>query len=227
MYVRLLGPRQPLSRASQQQVINVTVFLSSLNPSTGKDVLAGFEDVVCASQKLPPVTNSVKLAAAKAGFAELEEQGIIARSSSPWVSPFYTVQKPDELWRPCDDYCHLNLVTQPNLYPPPQIEDLYSQLEGKTIFSKLALRKGYHQVPLANTDIKKMAVITPFGLFVYRSMAFGLWNAGQTFQRMMDQVLIPRVFIYLDDILVASSSKEEHWHDLCVILGRLQQHSLS
>ena len=134
------------------------------------------------------------------------------------------VMKPDGTWRPCGDYRRLNLVTKPDQYPPPHIEDLTSQLVGKVIFTKLDLKKGYHQIPVSQKDLLKTAVITPFGLFVFRRMPFGLRNAGQTFQRFMDQVLagVPHVFVYLDNLLVASDSTAEHEKDVKAVLDRLQ-----
>jgi hypothetical protein len=84
-------------------------------------------------------------------------------------------------------------------------------------------KKGYLQVPVKEEDIPKMAVITPFGLFEFTRMLFGLKNAGITFQRMMDQIFfdLPMVFVYLDDLLVASSSVEEHKHHLRQVLALL------
>ena len=127
-----------------------------------------------------------KLAAAKADFQQMEQQGIVRRSSSDWASPLHMVRKKDGSWRPCGDYRHLNLATKADLYPPPHMEDLSSKLAGMKIFSTIDLRKGYWQVPVREQDIKKTAVITPFGLFEFCRMPFGLRNAGQTFQRMMD-----------------------------------------
>ena len=83
----------------------------------------------------------------------------------------------------------LNLQTQPDLYTCPNIADLTSRLEGCTIFSKLDLRKGFHQIPVRPCDVHKTAIITPFGLWEFVLMPFGLWNAGQSFQQFMDEVL--------------------------------------
>ena len=169
-----------------------------------------------------------KLAAAKADFQQMEQQGIVRRSSSDWASPLHMVRKKDGSWRPCGDYRHLNLATKADLYPPPHMEDLSSKLAGMKIFSTIDLRKGYWQVPVREQDIKKTAVITPFGLFEFCRMPFGLRNAGQTFQRMMDSVLdgMPRVFVYLDDLLIASQDTELHKQDLQQVMKRLQQHGL-
>ena len=117
---------------------------------------------------------------------------------------------------------------KPDLYPPPYMEDLSAWLAGMTVFSKLDLRKGYYQVSVAASDVQKTAVITSFGLFEFRSMLFGLQNAGQSFQRFMDQVLegVPQVFLYMDDVLVASRNHVEHQEDLRRVLQRLEEHGL-
>ena len=81
------------------------------------------------------------------------------------------------------------MATKPDLYPPPHMEDLSARLAGMTVFSKLDLRKGYYQVLVAASDVQKTAVITPFGLFKFKRMPFELRNAGQSFQRFMDQML--------------------------------------
>jgi len=169
-----------------------------------------------------------KLQAAKREFEEMEQQGIVRRSSSHWASPLHMVRKSDGTWRPCGDFRLLNDATVPDRYTSPNLADLTARLEGCTIFSKLDLRKGYLQVPVAKEDVAKTAVITPFGLFEFLRMPFGLRNAAQTFQRMMDEVLsgLPWVFVYLDDVLVASRSEDEHEQHLREVLAQLQQHGL-
>ena len=190
-------------------------------------VIAEFPDVCNASKLLPPAKHAVqhvietsgrpvaskyrrldaeKLAAAKAEFLSLEQQGIIRRSSSSWASPLHMVKKPDGSWRPCGDFRRLNLQTEPDKYSVPNIADLAAKLHGARVFSKLDLRKGYHQVPVNPSDVQKTAICTPFGLFEFIRMPFGLKNAGQTFQRMMDNALgdLDFCFIYMDDLLIAS-----------------------
>jgi hypothetical protein len=118
----------------------------------------------------------------------------------------------------------LNAMTTPDRYTCPNIGNLTARLAGCRVFSKLDLRKGYHKVPVRPEDVEKTAMITPFGLLEYVRMPFGLRNAGQTFQRLMDQVLrgLDFCFVYLDDILIASSSEAEHVQHLAEVFQRLR-----
>ena len=97
--------------------------------------------------------------------------------------------KPDGGWRVCGDYRRLNTQTEDDKYPVRQLTDFTANLAGKKVFSKVDLFKGYHQIPVAPEDVKKTGVITPFGLFIFPCTPFGLKNAGQDFQRLMDELL--------------------------------------
>ena len=164
-----------------------------------------------------------KLRVAKAELNKLVELGICHKGRSAWSSPLLVTTKPCGGWRVCGDYRRLNAMTEDDQYPVRQLTDFTSELHGKSIFSKIDLLKGYHQIPVAEEDVGKTAVITPFGLFVFPCTPFGLKNAGQDFQRLMDEILgdIPRVFVYIDDILVASESKEQHLADLDIVFKTL------
>lgn len=169
-----------------------------------------------------------KLKAAKSEFRRMQDMGIIRPSSSPWASPLHMVPKDGEEWRPCGDYRKLNASTVADRYPVPLLQDFSAQLDGCKIFSKVDLVKAFLQVPVAEEDIPKTAVITPFGLYEYLFMPYGLSNAGQTFQRLIDSITrdLDFVFVYLDDILIASKSPEEHIRHLKSLFNRLVEHGL-
>jgi hypothetical protein len=168
-----------------------------------------------------------KLAAAKAEFLQLEKDGIVRRSDSLWSSPEHMVRKVDGSWRPCGDFRRLNMVTVAE-YPLPNMLDFVGKEAGCTIFSKIDLRKGYHQIPVHPADIQKTAITTPFGSFEYLRMPFGLMNAGTTFQWKVDRVVadLEAVIAYVDNMGVASRNAEEHAVHLRQLFTRLREHGL-
>ena len=169
-----------------------------------------------------------RYAVARKEFDQLLRLGVVRPSNSPWASPLHVVRKKDASFRPTGDYRALNHDTEPDRYPIPHAQDLFHRLPKATIFSKIDLYKAFYQILVAPEDVPKTAIITPFGLFEFLRMPFGLSNAAQSFQRFIDGILrdIPRVFAYVDDILVASETKEQHEADLARLFGVLQQHGL-
>ena len=181
-----------------------------------------------------------KLAVAKTEIEKLCKLGVCKRGKSEWASPLMVARKPCLSpckctpttpcggWRVCGDYRRLNTQTTDDKYPVRTLTDFNSDLLGKTIFSKIDLLKGYHQIPVNEEDVRKTGVITPFGLYLFPRTPFGLKNAGQDFQRLMDEILgdVPHTFVYIDDILVASENPQQHLEDLKRVFEVLDDNGL-
>ena len=161
-------------------------------------------------------------------LAELLEKGFIQPSHSAWGAPVIFVAKKSGDLRMCVDYRALNQVTVKDKYPLPRIDDLLDRLRGASVFSSLDSQSGYHQVRIADGDVPKTAFRTHKGLFEFRVLSFGLTNAPAVFQREMNKVFadLPFVLVYLDDILVFSTSAEEHAQHLKQVLALLRKHKL-
>ena len=141
--------------------------------------------------------------------------GRIRPSKSPYASPFFFGNKKDGKLRPIQDYRKLNQIMVPNKTPLPLIKEVIDRLNGAKIFSKMDIRWGFNNIQIKEGDEEKATFVTSEGLFEPTVMFFGLTNSPATFQTMMNAILRPvilegHVQVYIDDILVYTSTKEEH-----------------
>ncbi|GJQ98153.1 putative reverse transcriptase domain-containing protein [Tanacetum coccineum] len=161
---------------------------------------------------------------------ELSDKGFIRPSSSPWGAPVLFVKKKDGSFRMCIDYRELNKLTVKNRYPLPRIDDLFDQLQGSSIYSKIDLRSGYHQLRVRDQDIPKTAFRTRYGHYEFQVMPFGLTNAPAVFMDLMNRVCKPYldkfVIVFIDDILIYSKDEREHEEHLKAILELLKEEKL-
>nr|GEZ64382.1 putative reverse transcriptase domain-containing protein [Tanacetum cinerariifolium] len=161
---------------------------------------------------------------------ELSEKGFIRPSSSPWGVPVLFVKKKDGSFRMCIDYRELNKITVKNRYPLPRIDDLFDQLQGSSVYSKIDLRSSYPQLRVREEDIPKTAFRTRYGHYEFPVMPFGLTNAPAVFMDLMNRVCKPYldkfVIVFIDDILIYSKDEKEHEEHLKAILELLKKEEL-
>nr|XP_027121946.1 uncharacterized protein LOC113738868 [Coffea arabica] len=166
----------------------------------------------------------------KLQLQDLLERGFIRESGSPWGAPVLFVKKKDGTLRLCIDYRGLNNMTIKNKYPLPHIDELFDQLQGAVVFSKLDLRQGYYQLLIKQEDVPKTAFNSRYGHFEFAVMPFGLTNAPAAFMDLMHRVFKPYldrfVVVFIDDILVYSKTREEHEQHLKLVLQTLRDHQL-
>ncbi|KAK3560440.1 hypothetical protein QTP86_008445 [Hemibagrus guttatus] len=166
----------------------------------------------------------------KEHISGLLRKGVIQESLSPYASPIVLVRKADGSLRLCVDYRRLNSKTKRDAFPLPRIDESLDALGGAQVFSTIGLASGYHQVAVHEKDRYKTAFTTPFGLYEYRRMPFRLCNAPAKFQRLMQAIMSDFVFqivlVYLDDLLVYSSTFHEHLVRLETVFRRLKETGL-
>ncbi|KAL9249130.1 Transposon Ty3-G Gag-Pol polyprotein-like protein [Drosera capensis] len=166
----------------------------------------------------------------KTQLEELFEKGYIRPSVSPWGAPVLFVKKKDGSMRLCIDYRELNKITIMIRYPLPRIDDLFDQLQGASVYSKIDLRSGYHQLRIKAEDISKTAFRTRYGHYEFVVMPFGLTNTPTVFMDLMNRVFKPYldhfVVVFIDDILVYSRDHREHEEHLRTTLKTLRENEL-
>jgi hypothetical protein len=190
------------------------------------DLLPGTTPIAKRPYRMAPVEHEE----VKKTIDELLAKGHIRRSFSPWAFLVLLVEKKDGMKRMCIDYRDLNAVTIKNKHPLPRIEDLFDQLQGACVFSKIDLRPSYHQLKIHPEDIPKTAFTCKYGLYEYTVMSFSLTNASAFFMHLMNKVFMDYldtfVVIFIDDILVYSKLEAKHEKHLKLMLQRLIEHKL-
>lgn len=167
----------------------------------------------------------------KSELDSMIKKEIIEPCSSPWASPVVMVPKPNGEVRVCVDYRRLNAITVPDTYPIPRIDDLLHAAKPTAFMTSLDLKSGYWQVRIRKEDEEKTAFITPFGLYKFKRMPFGLRNAPSTFQRLIDRFRITlehvNMLAYLDDLIIFSTTSENHISDLKDVLQRMREYNIT
>jgi hypothetical protein len=180
--------------------------------------------------KTPFRMTTPELAELQEHIRELLEKGFIRPSSSTWGAPVIFIPKKDGTQRLCVDYRALNEVTVKNKYLLPMIDDLFDQLRGTCVFSKIDLRSGYHQLKVRECDIPKTAFVSRYDLYEFTVKSIGLTNAPAYFMYMMNKVFMEYldkfVVVFINDILVYSRNEEEHEGHLRLVLQKLRDHKL-
>ena len=164
---------------------------------------------------------------AKAKLRDMEAKGMIKQGKSSYVSPMTCAKKKDGRLRLCGDFRQLNKITIPDRYPIPRIDEIKQNVRGN-VFTAIDLKEGFYQISIAENDQPKTAMQTPFGMFIYLRMPFGLRNAPPTFQRYMTMVVsgMENVQVYIDDIVVYTQTYEHHKEVLWELFRRLAEHGL-
>ncbi|GJY65636.1 putative reverse transcriptase domain-containing protein [Tanacetum coccineum] len=218
------------SKAQEYMAKGCQIFLAQISAKKEEDKLEGkkLKDVLII-RDFPDVFPE-DLWELSEQLQELFKKGFIRPSSSPWGAPVLFIKKKDGSFRMCIDYCELNKLTVKNRYPLLRIDNLFDQLQGSNIYSKIDLRSGYHQLRVREQDIPKTAFRTRYGHYEFQVMPFRLTNAPAVFMDLMNRVCKPYmdkfVIVFIDDILIYSRDEKEHEEHLKAILELLKEEKL-
>ncbi|KAL0556889.1 hypothetical protein IC582_005406 [Cucumis melo] len=191
--------------------------LPGLPPPREVDFAIELEPGTAPISRAPYRMAPAELKELKVQLQELLDKGFIRPIMSPWGAPVLFVKKKDGSMRLCIDYRELNKVTVKNRYPLPRIDDLFDQLQGATVFSKIDLRSGYHQLRIRDSDILKTAFRSRYGHYEFIVMSFCLTNAPAMFMDLMNRVLET----LRANKLYAKFSKCEFWLKKVTFLGHV------
>ncbi|GJV22208.1 putative reverse transcriptase domain-containing protein [Tanacetum coccineum] len=233
LIIRVMEKKSNEKRLEDIPVVSTEVFLEDLPglPPVRQvefqiDLIPGVTHVARAPYRLAPS----EMQEQSNQLQELLDRGFIRPSTSPWGAPVLFVKKKDGSFRMCIDYGELNKLTVKNRYPLPRIDDVFDQLQGLSVYSKIDLRSGYHQLRVRDEDIPKTAFRTRYEHYKFQVMPFGLTNAPAVFMDLMNRVCKPYldkfVIVFIDDILIYSRNKEEHANHLRIILELLKKEKL-
>ena len=226
----LLGHLSEIQREDMFNLIHSFPDIMDDNPTQAKGVkheirVKSPEPIKQRAYKVSPYQREIL----KKEIDYLIANNLAKESESSWASPCILVGKPDGTYRMCTDFRKVNAVTIKDSYPIPLVDEIIDQVAGAKYLTKIDLLKGYYQVPMHENSREISAFITPFGLYEYTVMPFGLCNAPSTFQRYMNYVIknMKDVYVYLDDIIVASNSWEEHIMKLKELFTRFRDMNLT
>nr|GEX89766.1 putative reverse transcriptase domain-containing protein [Tanacetum cinerariifolium] len=226
-WVYMVGNAEKNGNAPMNPDLNVVTGLPPARPVELQiDLIPGAAPVARAPYRLAPS----EMTELSEQLQDLSNKGFIRPSSSPWGAPVLFVKKKDGSFRMCIDYQELNKLTVKNRYPLLRIDDLFDQLQGSSIYPKIDLRFGYHQLRVREQDIPKTTFRTRYGHYEFQVMPFGLINAPAVFMDLMNRVRKPYldkfVIVFIDDILIYSKDENEHEEHLKAILELLREEKL-